>query len=134
MPLIPRLKSSKVRKRNPNRDLDKKTLMKYYNNKKWKALRDEHIRLHPLCQICEMEGQIRPAQEVHHVRPFVTGNNAEERDVLAFCPEELLALCKYHHHECHHGALQGTRTISEIIGRLKALKRWNPVADSLYRE
>ncbi len=108
--------------------------MKVYNDRRWKTLRDEHMRAHPLCEICEMQGQIRPAQEVHHVNSFQNGGNKEERDLLAFQPNELLSLCKFHHRECHHGALQGTRTISEIIGRLKALNRWNPVKDSLYMD
>ena len=36
----------------------------------WKRIRDRHIAQHPLCERCEKEGRLVPAQEVHHKIPI----------------------------------------------------------------
>ena len=34
-----------------------------------KRIRDRHIKAHPLCEECEKEGMLTPAEEVHHIFP-----------------------------------------------------------------
>ena len=39
----------------------------------WKRIRDRYIAAHPLCEQCEKEGRMTPAQEVHHIVPLGNG-------------------------------------------------------------
>ena len=70
---------------------------KYYQNPKWKKLRDWYMSLHPICADCMIEGRSVPATELHHKIPFSTGNTEEERMELLLSPDNLVALCS----ECH---------------------------------
>lgn len=40
----------------------------------WRELRDRKRRLNPLCEACEREGRVTPAEEIHHLR-YGTGKN-----------------------------------------------------------
>ena len=32
----------------------------------WKRIRDRYIQEHPLCELCQQEGRLTPAEEIHH--------------------------------------------------------------------
>ena len=36
----------------------------------WKRIRDRYIQEHPLCELCQQEGRLTPAEEVHHKKPL----------------------------------------------------------------
>ncbi|MCI9607765.1 MAG: HNH endonuclease [Muribaculaceae bacterium] len=74
---------------------------KIYNSSLWRNLRLAHITAHPLCENCYKEGRITAAQEVHHVKPILTGQNIEEMQELAYNPDNLLGLCQECHHKIH---------------------------------
>ena len=74
---------------------------KYYNSKYWKSLRNSFIAQHPLCHDCALEGRSRPAEEIHHLVPFLTGKDDNERWNLLLDPNNLVSLCIYHHHLRH---------------------------------
>ena len=75
----------------------KKMVMKRYNqyqrdpnsNKRygraWKRIRDRYIKAHPLCEECERNGRIKPAEEVHHILPLSKGGGNETSNLMALC-------------------------------------------------
>lgn len=86
-------------------------ISKIYNTSEWKKLRDWHIKTNPLCEDCLNDdmtnedgriGQhINCADEVHHIIPISNGKTEEEMKELAYDPNNLVSLCKFHHHLRH---------------------------------
>lgn len=60
----------------------------------WKRIRDRHISQHPLCEECEKQGRLVPAEEVHHKKPISQGGS-HARD-------NLMSLCRSCHTKIHH--------------------------------
>ena len=74
------------------------------NSKRWKMLRQEYLRAHPLCERCKAEGLIRSAIDVHHVIPVESAHTIQEMEALCFneAPEQQLeALCIPCHIKAH---------------------------------
>lgn len=69
----------------------------YYQDRRWKRLREWQITNHPICYDCMMNGRSVPAEEVHHVIPFSRGKTEEERIELLLDPDNVVSLCK----NCH---------------------------------
>lgn len=61
-----------------------------------------YLAEHPLCEDCELEGKTTAADEIHHVTEILSGETLEEMTALAYDPNNLRALCKYHHHLTHN--------------------------------
>ena len=80
---------------------DKEPSSDYYNTKGWKLLRNSYIREHPLCERCLKLGRTTPAEEVHHIKPFMSGSTPYERSELLLDPRNLIAVCLPCHHELH---------------------------------
>ena len=55
----------------------------------WKRIRDRYMNAHPLCELCQQEGRLVKAEQVHHIKPLAEGG--DHRD------ENLMSLC----HSCH---------------------------------
>jgi len=51
----------------------------YYNSSGWKHLRNAYLSCHPLCERCMLRGISKPAEEVHHKKPFLSGQTEDER-------------------------------------------------------
>lgn len=51
----------------------------------WKRIRDRYIASHPLCEKCEKNGRITPAQEVHHIQPLSQGGSNAENNLMSLC-------------------------------------------------
>jgi 5-methylcytosine-specific restriction endonuclease McrA len=68
---------------------------KVYKSEKWMFLRANQLHKAPLCEICEIEGVIREADDVHHVHWI------SDAPHLAFNPDNLSSLCKKHHGYIH---------------------------------
>lgn len=128
MPTIPKLKRTS-KPRDPNQILDRKARQKIYNDKRWHYLRDQHIQREPLCQVCQTEGRVKLAEEVHHLHPFPLGKTDAEKRALAFDANNLISLCKHCHWRCHHSDLIHTRTREDIASRLKKQGLYKPIDD-----
>ena len=78
------------------------------NSQEWQGvsgLRARTLRAHPLCQLCEKEGIVASAVDVHHLKPVEgVGGRYTEGDVLpesvkeamrqrCFDPDNVIALC-----------------------------------------
>ena len=51
----------------------------------WRRIRRIYIQAHPLCEQCEQEGRITPAEEVHHILPLASGGTNDEGNLMALC-------------------------------------------------
>jgi 5-methylcytosine-specific restriction protein A len=51
----------------------------------WKRIRDRYIAAHPLCEQCERDGRLTPAQEVHHIKPLSEGGTHDAENLMALC-------------------------------------------------
>lgn len=99
---------SKRRVGNPNKIEQKEAVTRhnskwnvFYQDKRWKKLRDWYMVSHPICADCAIEGRSVPADECHHKIPFSTGATHEEKMQLLLDPNNLVALCSYHHDKRH---------------------------------
>ena len=87
------------------------SISKIYNTPEWKKLRDWQIYTHPLCEDCLNEniinedgtyGQcLRCAEEVHHIVPISTGGDELKMKDIAYNADNLVSLCRFHHHLRH---------------------------------
>ena len=91
---------------------------KAYQNYNWRRLRNDYIRLHPLCAECLRNGKVKPATDVHHLRsPFKGG---EINWTLLMDVNNLESLCA----ECHgleHAKQNGYEPPEEVLARLDEL-------------
>lgn len=71
------------------------------NSKRWKLLRQEYLRAHPLCERCKADGLIRSAIDVHHKVPVESAHTLMEMEQLAFDWHNLQALCIPCHAKTH---------------------------------
>lgn len=73
----------------------------YYNDIRWKRLRNWFITTHPICEECNKQGIVTPATDVHHIIPFLTGKTEQERWKLFLDDNNLMSLCSKCHHNIH---------------------------------
>ena len=64
-------------------DRDPSTRRRY--GRAWKRIRDRYIAAHPLCEQCQSEGRLTPAQEVHHILPLADGGTHGAGNLMALC-------------------------------------------------
>jgi 5-methylcytosine-specific restriction protein A len=85
----------KLLKRRDNRviTVQKARAQKIYQDKRWKLLRAEKMRLNPLCEECENHGRVTPTAEVHHIITI------DDRPDLAFEWDNLMSVCVKCHKE-----------------------------------
>lgn len=86
-------------------------IAKLYNSSKWVKLRNAYIQANPLCERCLEKEIIKPAEEVHHIKPIGTGLDELEMMGLAYDPGNLMALCKDCHHELHQEMNKRNETV-----------------------
>lgn len=83
-----------------NRNERHRKYISLLNNRRWWGeVRVNQLRSHPLCQICQKEGLLRSAVDVHHIKPVeaatdAVGDTMEDR---CYNPNNLISLCV----ECH---------------------------------
>ena len=51
----------------------------------WKRIRDRYIKAHPLCEECQKQGKLTPAEEVHHILPLSRGGTNAVNNLMALC-------------------------------------------------
>ena len=93
------------------------------NSKRWKLLRQEYLRAHPLCERCKAEGYVRSAIDVHHKVPVESAHTIQEMEQLAYDWNNLQALCIPCHVKTHKE--MGKNKKENVIERKQtALQRW----------
>ena len=51
----------------------------------WPRIRARFLASHPLCIICQREGRVMAAEEVHHILPLSQGGTHAEDNLMALC-------------------------------------------------
>jgi len=51
----------------------------------WKRIRDRYIKAHPLCEECQKQGKLTPAEQVHHILPLSKGGSSSTDNLMALC-------------------------------------------------
>ncbi|MBM7795195.1 HNH endonuclease [Pseudoglutamicibacter cumminsii] len=57
---------------------------KRYDHRRRK-IRNAYIQAHPLCEQCQTQGRVTPAQEVDHIVPLEDGGTHDEANLQALC-------------------------------------------------
>lgn len=96
MPTINKTKKKQVKQGRSKEAAD------IYNSVRWRKLRQAYFIQNPLCELCLKEDKINPTEEIHHIKPILTGQSLLEKEELAYDPNNLLALCKDCHHRLHN--------------------------------
>lgn len=74
-----------------------KDYIRLIHSQRWTQLRRQVLTEHPLCRMCEAEGYVTAASEVHHITPVEYGVTRRDKERLMYDPANLTALC----HDCH---------------------------------
>lgn len=90
--------------------IDKRKYQDVYQDRRWKKLRAFKVLNNPICEICESQGKVVQAQEIHHIIPFEIYNEVEDIERLAYDYDNLISLCIEHHKKLH--ALLNSKAIS----------------------
>ena len=59
--------------------------MKKRYGRSWKRIRDRYIAAYPLCEQCQKNGRITPAEEVHHIKPLSQGGTNDVDNLMSLC-------------------------------------------------
>lgn len=102
MPTIKKL----TRKPQPKRTYDNRSGKRgerhqIYDTEHWRRLRKAKFHDQPICEMCEKEGRITPATEIHHIVSFMSVEDSLARQALAFDYYNLMSLCSDCHRKIH---------------------------------
>ena len=61
-----------------------KDYQRLLNTKKWKELRAWKLQQNPLCEMCQAEGYVRAAVDVHHIIPVESAHTLQEMEQLCY--------------------------------------------------
>lgn len=62
---------------------DSDTSQRY--GREWRRIRARYIQAYPLCEQCDKEGRLTPAEEVHHILPIADGGTHDDDNLMALC-------------------------------------------------
>lgn len=89
------------KKQPPKRDKAKLIYDTVYNTARWRKLRAAYLQQNPLCKMCLKDGIVSPATDVHHTFEISNADNEMEMQEIGFDPDNLQALCAFHHQQTH---------------------------------
>ncbi len=93
---------NKPKKKKIDYALKRKDRMKIYNSQRWRDLREWKFTHNPLCEMCEREERITPADDVHHIVSFMSTDDPVKRNWLAYDFDNLMSLCDRCHQKMHN--------------------------------
>lgn len=92
----------KPKKQQKNRSLIDEQRKKVYMSERWRRLRAYKFSCNPLCEMCEKEGKVTPAEDIHHIVSFMSTDDVYRRKELAYDFNNLMSLCKKCHQKIHN--------------------------------
>lgn len=93
---------NKPKRKTSNREVKREERMKIYNTARWRELRLIKMRKNPLCEMCEKDGRITAAEDIHHITSFMSVDDSCQRKFLAFDINNLMSLCDKCHQKVHN--------------------------------
>ncbi|SHG99442.1 HNH endonuclease [Desulforamulus hydrothermalis] len=51
----------------------------------WKRVRDRFLTQHPLCEVCQKQGRLTSAEEVHYIVPLSKGGTNATENLMSLC-------------------------------------------------
>lgn len=105
-----------------------KDYQRLLNSTRWKKLRQWKLQQQPLCELCEAEGYVVSAVDVHHIQPCESAKTLAEMETLCFNPANLQSLCI----PCHiavHAALRSHSKEAHKEREGQRLERWRAKHD-----
>lgn len=99
---MPRITKIKRNYNRPHNSDSRKERQKIYQSKRWQQLRRLKLSENPLCEVCQDNGAITPAVDVHHRVSFMSQHDKAERNRLAFDIDNLQSLCRACHQYQHN--------------------------------
>jgi 5-methylcytosine-specific restriction enzyme A len=66
-------------------DINRMSSTKRGYDRHWQAIREEQLNKYPYCAICKNKGIIKPANEVHHIKPLSNGGTHSTDNLLSLC-------------------------------------------------
>lgn len=100
-----------------------KEYQRLLNSAKWRELRAWKLQQNPLCELCQAEGFIRSAVDIHHIVPVESAKTRDEMARMCFDPGNLQALCIPCHIRVHKDARSHTKAKVQENKR-RSLERW----------
>jgi 5-methylcytosine-specific restriction protein A len=98
---MPTINKPKKRKNNKDNQHDAER-RRIYNSERWRKLRKLKFSYNPLCELCQKEGIVISAEDIHHIISFMSADDIEQRYHLAYDFDNLLSLCKVCHQRLHN--------------------------------
>ncbi|WP_258335899.1 HNH endonuclease signature motif containing protein [Phocaeicola barnesiae] len=99
MPTIYKPKKAQKPKENNLYDEERRQI---YQSTRWRKLRALKIADQPLCEMCLQEGKTTIAEDVHHIKSFMSTDDSVLRRALAYDYDNLMSICKVHHQMIHN--------------------------------
>lgn len=99
---------------------------KLLNSPEWKKLRAWKLSVNPLCELCQAEGYVRLAVDVHHKRPVEGASRLIGRDGMVercYSRTNLQSLCV----QCHirvHQEMKSHKKKEVQANKKRNLQRW----------
>lgn len=100
-----------------------KLYVRLMNSARWRNLRDEWLRDHPLCEECKRNGMVESARCVHHITPIESGRTDRQCEELAYSRGNLQSLCYQCHAEIHKSERSHSKQAHRDRER-ERLERW----------
>ena len=99
------------------------------NSKRWKELRAWKLQQNPLCELCQAEGYVTSAIDIHHKTPVESARTPQEMEALCFNPSNLQSLCIPCHQRVHREARSHTKA-AHLQRERDRLERWKKELES----
>ena len=106
-----------------------KEYQRLLNSKRWKELREWKLQQNPLCELCQAEGYVTSAIDIHHKTPVESARTPQEMEALCFNPSNLQSLCIPCHQRVHREARSHT-TSAHLQRERDRLERWKKELES----
>ena len=100
-----------------------------YQSREWRELRVAKYRANPLCELCQAEGYVTSAIDIHHKTPVESARTPQEMEALCFNPSNLQSLCIPCHQRVHREARSHTKA-AHLQRERDRLERWKKELES----
>ena len=106
-----------------------KDYQRLLNSKRWKEIRAWKLQQNPLCELCQAEGYVTSAIDIHHIDPCENSRTLAEMEEKCFRVSNLQSLCIPCHQRVHREAKSHTKA-AHLQRERDRLERWKKELES----